>query len=142
MRTLDPPGAPSTPTLVSRTADALTLSATNPGLVSDPAATGLLLEVDGTVLPPTAGVSDDGGRTVTYVLAGLGEWSTRTVRARCTVVDAEVDAGLEWSPPLVARTRTREEVSGICFCSMLAAGYLLELTSAVFVLFYCVLEAV
>ncbi len=101
VRTLDPPRAPPAPIIEDRTANTLRVRVVNVGLECDPPASGMVLELDGGVQ-----VLRRSGPDSVWVIdvVGLEEGSRHTLRCRCVVEDAVLDAMLPWSEATTART--------------------------------------
>jgi hypothetical protein len=92
----------------------LTLDLDNPGAVSDPVGVGLVVECNGVEsvvgvgggAGAGAGPDAPGPRVVRHVLSGLAEGTVYSVRYRCVVGEAGLDAGAPWSPVLSVTTST------------------------------------
>ncbi len=104
-RALDPPRAPRAPApiILERMPSSLRVRVVNVGLECEPPAKGVVLEVDGVVWT-RAGVLAEDRRVIEYLVDGLREGSMHTLRCRCVVEDAVVDATIPWSDALSART--------------------------------------
>ncbi len=109
--TLDPPMAPPAPVVVSCGVRSLVVRVANVGVASDPPSTGVVVEVDGGERPSAAAASGDGDVFIhvehNFVVSGQQHVS---LRARCTVSDAVVNASLPWSS--VTETLMDLKVSG------------------------------
>ncbi len=108
VRTLSPPGPPPAPVVVERGPTHLCVRVVDVGTACDPASSGVVLEVDGGVWGgPCEALPDHG---LLFRVEGLGEGTRHTLRCRCVVAgDADVDAGLPWSPVIVEFTLNQVE---------------------------------
>jgi len=119
-------GAPGMAAVVAIGPTSLTLDLDNPGAVSDPVGVGLVVECNGVEsvvgvgggTGAGAGPDAPGPGVVRHVLSGLAEGTVYSVRYRCVVGEAGLDAGAPWSPVLSVTTSTavleRILVGGLC----------------------------